>query len=113
LKKLDLDQSTPASELAFFRAVPPQGLSMRAPNERDQCQANLDRMVDAFMYNDWRTFREAVALLRDYVDQNQIAQGKMRRGRNWYTPKQVDAMRKHARSIFPVSVPRVTPDSGR
>jgi hypothetical protein len=62
---------------------------MRAPAERDQCQANLDRMVDAFMYNDWPTFREAVAFLRDYVDQKQSAQGKIRRGRNWYTPKRV------------------------
>jgi hypothetical protein len=58
---------------------------MRAPAERDQCQANLDRMVDAFMYDDWPTFREAVAFLRDYVDQKQSAHGKMRRGCRWYT----------------------------
>jgi predicted deacetylase len=85
-------------------------LSMRAPTERDQCQANLDRMVNAFMYNDWPRYREAVAFLRDYVDQKQSSQGKMRRGRNWYMPKQVEAMREHARSI---SVPRITSDIRR
>lgn len=58
---------------------------MRAPDKGDQCQANLDRMVDAFMYGDWPIFREAVALLRDYVDQKQIAQGKVMRGCYWYT----------------------------
>jgi predicted deacetylase len=83
---------------------------MRAPTERDQCQATLDRMVDAFMYDDWTTFREAVAFLRDYVDQRQSAQGKMRRGRKWYMPKQVEAIREHARSI---SVPRITSEIGR
>lgn len=58
---------------------------MRAPDERDQRQANLDRMVDAFMCDEWPRFREAVALLRDYVDQKQIAQGKVMRGCRWYT----------------------------
>jgi hypothetical protein len=57
---------------------------MRAPDERDQCQANLDRMVEAFMYDDWPRFREAVALLRDYVDQKQIAHSKVMRGCRWY-----------------------------
>jgi hypothetical protein len=66
---------------------------MRAADQRDQCQTNLDRMVDAFMCGDWPIFREAVALLRDYADQKQIAQGKVMHGCRWLHEKQVKAMR--------------------
>jgi hypothetical protein len=82
---------------------------MRAPDERDQCQANLDRMVDAFMSDDWPRYREAVALLRDYADQRQIAQAKVMRGCRWYNEKQVEAMRKIPKYL---SMPRAASGIG-
>jgi hypothetical protein len=32
---------------------------MRAPSERDKCQAKLDIMVDAFIRDDWAAYRDA------------------------------------------------------
>jgi len=56
---------------------------MRAPSERDQCQAMLDILVEGFMHDDVPAFREACAWLRDFADQRNIEQGRVMRGSNW------------------------------
>ena len=42
---------------------------MRAPSERDQCQAMLDILVEGFMRDDVPAYRETCAWLRDFADQ--------------------------------------------
>jgi hypothetical protein len=42
---------------------------MRPPTERDQCQAKLDILIEGFMRDDWTTYRDATAWLRDFADQ--------------------------------------------
>jgi hypothetical protein len=42
---------------------------MRAPTERDQCQAKLDILIEGFMRADWPAYRDAAAWLRDFADQ--------------------------------------------
>jgi hypothetical protein len=59
---------------------------MRAPNERDQCQAKLDILVDGFMRDDIPAFRDAREWLRNFTDQKKIEHGRVMCGRNWYTP---------------------------
>ena len=71
---------------------------MRAPSERDQCQAMLDILVEGFMRDDVPAYREACAWLRDFADQKNIEQGRvMCGGSNWYTPREFDALRERSR----------------
>ena len=61
---------------------------MRALSERDdQCQAKLDIMVDAFMRDDWATYRHAAAWLRDFTHQKNIERGRVKSGGNWFMPQ--------------------------
>ena len=66
---------------------------MRAPSERDQCQAKLDILVEGFMCDDWTGYRDAIAWLRDFADQKNIEQSRVMCGSNWYTPREIEAMR--------------------
>lgn len=59
---------------------------MRAPSERDQCQAKLDILVDGFMRDDIPAFRGACEWLRNFADQKKIEHGRVMVGCNWYTP---------------------------
>jgi hypothetical protein len=71
---------------------------MRAPTERDQCQAKLDILIEGFMRADWTAYRDAAAWLRDFVDQKNIDRGRVMCGRNyWSTPQQIEAMRERVR----------------
>jgi hypothetical protein len=60
---------------------------MRPPTERDQCQAKLDIMVDAFMRDDWATYRDAAAWLHDFTHQKNIERGRVMCGAYWFTRK--------------------------
>ena len=71
---------------------------MRAPTERDQCQAKLDILIEGFMHADWATYRDAVAWLRDFADHKNIDAGRVLRGGYWITPQTLEAMRHRARS---------------
>ena len=42
---------------------------MRAPSERDQCQAMLDVLAEGFMHDDVPAYRDACAWLRDFANQ--------------------------------------------
>ena len=70
---------------------------MRAPSERDQCQAMLDALVDGFMHDDVPAYRDACAWLRDFANQRYIEQGRVMRGSNWYTPQEFEALRERSR----------------
>ena len=71
---------------------------MRALSERDdQCQAKLDIMVDAFMRDDWATYRHAAAWLGDFTHQKNIERGRVNSGGNWFMPQKIEAVRKRAR----------------
>ena len=71
---------------------------MRAPTERDHCQAKLDILIEGFMRADWAAYREAVAWLRDFTDQKNIDAGRVLCGGYWFTPQ---AMRGRVRSAAP------------
>ena len=71
---------------------------MRAPTERDQCQAKLDILVEGFMGDDWDAYREAFVWLRDFTDQNNTERGRVMCGGNWYTPQTIGSIRERARS---------------
>jgi|AmaraimetFIIA100_FD_contig_121_289929_length_1078_multi_4_in_0_out_0_1 hypothetical protein len=70
---------------------------MRAPSERDQCQAMLDILVEGFMRDDVPAYREAYAWLRDFAYQRNIEQGRVMCGSNWYTPREFEALRERSR----------------
>ena len=70
---------------------------MRAPSERDQCQAMLDILVEGFMRDDVPAYREADAWLRDFAYQRNIEQGRVMCGSNWYTPREFEALRERSR----------------
>nr|UXE45839.1 hypothetical protein Hi04_10k_c5342_00019 [uncultured bacterium] len=70
---------------------------MRAPSERDQCQAKLEILVEGFMRDDWSAYRDAIAWLRDFADQKNIEQGRVMCGSYWYTPREIESVRERAR----------------
>ena len=70
---------------------------MRAPSERDQCQAMLDILVEGFMRDDVPAYREADAWLRDFAYQRNMEQGRVMCGSNWYTPREFEALRERSR----------------
>jgi hypothetical protein len=70
---------------------------MRAPTERDQCQRQLDAMVDGFMRDDIPAFRDACAWLRDFVDQKSSERGRVMCGSRWFTAQKMEAAREHGR----------------
>jgi hypothetical protein len=63
---------------------------MRAPTERDQCQAKLDILVEGFMGDDWEAYRGAAAWLRDFADQKNAERGRVMCG--GATPGPADAI---------------------
>jgi hypothetical protein len=67
---------------------------MRARTECDQCQAKLDNLVEGFMGDDWNAYREAVAWLRDFVDQKNAERDRVMHGGRWYTPQTIGSMRR-------------------
>jgi hypothetical protein len=71
---------------------------MRAPTERDQCQAKLDILIEGFMRADWAAYRDAVAWLRDFADQKNTDMGRVMCGGRWFTPQRIEAVRERARS---------------
>lgn len=70
---------------------------MRAPTERDQCQAKLDTLVESFMDDDWGAYRDAIAWLRDFADQKNIVAGRVMHGGYWFTPQTIKSVRERAR----------------
>jgi hypothetical protein len=70
---------------------------MRAPSERDQCQAKLDILVEGFMRDDWAAYRDAIAWLRDFAGQKNIEQGRVMCGRYWYRPGEIESVRQRSR----------------
>jgi hypothetical protein len=70
---------------------------MRAPSERDQCQAKLDILVEGFMRDDWAAYRDAIAWLRDFADQKNIEQGRVMCGSYWYRPEEIESVRERSR----------------
>jgi hypothetical protein len=70
---------------------------MRAPTERDRCQAKLDILIESFMRADGTAYRDAVAWLRDFADQKNIDAGRVIWGGSWSTPQKIEAVRKRAR----------------
>ena len=70
---------------------------MRAPSERDQCQAKLDLLVEGFMSDDTPAYRDALAWLRDFADQKNIKRGRVMCGSYWYTPQEIEAVRERSR----------------
>jgi len=79
----------PHAQFAFLtgRVFRLRGCCMRAPSERDQCQAKLDILVEGFMHDDMPTYRDALAWLRNFADQKNIRRGRVMCGSYWYTPK--------------------------
>jgi hypothetical protein len=67
---------------------------MRAPSERDQCQAKLDILIKGFMRDDWAGYRDALAWLRDFADQKNIERGRVMCGSYWYMPQEIEAVRE-------------------
>jgi hypothetical protein len=67
----------------------PEGHRMRAPTERDQCQAKLDILVEGFMGDDWDAYREAVVWLHDFADQINTERDRVMRGGRWFTPQTI------------------------
>jgi hypothetical protein len=85
---------------------------MRAPSERDdRCQAKLDIMVDAFMRDDWATYSDAAAWLRDFTHQKNIERGRVKSGGNWFMPQKIEAVRKRARNETVCGVTETTQKS--
>jgi hypothetical protein len=74
---------------------------MRASTERDQCQANLDILIEGFMRADWAAYRDAFAWLRDFADQKNINAGRVMCGERWFTPQGIEAVRERPRSVEP------------
>jgi hypothetical protein len=70
---------------------------MRAPTERDQCQAKLDILIASFLRADWAAYREAFAWLRDFADQKSDDMGRVICGGRWFTPQAIEALRERAR----------------
>jgi hypothetical protein len=70
---------------------------MRAPSERDQCQAKLDILIKGFMRDDWTGYRDALAWLRDFADQKNIERGRVMCGSYWYMPQEIESVRERAR----------------
>ena len=70
---------------------------MRAPSERDQCQAMLDILVEGFIRDDGPAYRDAFAWLRDFANQKNIEQGRVKYGSHWYTPQKFEALRERNR----------------
>src|SRR5215467_7799682 len=54
-----------------------RGYPMRAPTERDQCQAKLDILVEGFMGDDWDAYRGAFAWLRDFANLKNTERGRV------------------------------------
>jgi hypothetical protein len=77
---------------------PQRGYQMRAPTERDQCQAKLDILIEGFMHADWAAYRDAIAWLRGFADQKNIDAGRVMCGGVWFTPQTIEAVRERARS---------------
>jgi len=71
---------------------------MRAPDERDQRDAMLAQMVDAFIADDTERYREACLWLRDYAFRVRSQSGKVRVNENWFDPAKSDAWRAKLRS---------------
>jgi hypothetical protein len=87
---------------------------MRAPSERDQCQAKLDILVEGFMHDDMPTYRDALAWLRTFADRKNVERGRVMCGSNWFRHG-MGAARKHAlenptNGIDPVSVQPALPN---
>jgi hypothetical protein len=85
----DRDQSAAYLQRAFLigRVFRLRGCCMRAPSERDQCQAKLNILVEGFMRDDMPTYRDALAWLRDFADQKNVERGRVMCGSYWYTPQ--------------------------
>jgi hypothetical protein len=94
----DLNQSAaqPQFALLILREFSPEGLCMRAPSERDLRQSKLNMLIEGFMRDDWAGYRDALAWLRDFADQN-IDQGRVMCGSYWYTPQEIELVRERAR----------------
>jgi hypothetical protein len=80
---------------------------MRAPSERDQCQAKLDILVDGFIRDDDPAYRDAVAWLRDFTKQRNIDAGRVAWGGRWSTPQKIEAKRERTRMQH--KAPRLRP----
>jgi hypothetical protein len=62
--------------------------------ERDERDAMLALMVDAFMANDDVRYRESMAWLRDYSDKLKLRRGRVRIGAHWFDPEIYEAWKK-------------------
>ena len=60
------------------------------PAERDQCQAKLDIMIDAFIRDDWTAYRDAAVWLRHFVHRKNIERGRVMRGGHWFMPQKIE-----------------------
>jgi hypothetical protein len=69
----------------------------RMPAERDQCQAKLDIMIEAFMRDDWTTYRVAAVWLRDFAHQKNIERGRVMYGGNWFMPQKIETLKRARR----------------
>ena len=74
---------------------------MRAPSERDQRQAKLDALVDGFMRDDLVAYRDAIAWLRNFADQQNLERGRVMCGSYWYTPREAEPAGRRASVIDP------------
>jgi hypothetical protein len=85
--KFDLNQSAanPLFALLMGRVLSPKGFRMRAPSERDQCQAKLNTLIEGFMQDDWAGYRDALQWLRDFADQKNVERGRVMCGSYWYS----------------------------
>jgi len=100
LLNFDLNQSAALAGFLQYRScgtVPKAGYRMRAPAERDQCQAKLDLLIEGFMRADWAAYRDAAAWLRDFADQKNDDTGRVICGGRWFTPQTIEAVRERAR----------------
>ena len=73
---------------------------MRAPTERDQCQAKLDILVEGFLGDDWDAYREAAVWLHDFADQKNTERDCVMRGGRWFTPQTIQSVKEGARSAI-------------
>jgi hypothetical protein len=73
------------------------GYATPAPTERDQCQAKLDILVEGFMGDDWDTYREASAWLRDFANLKNTERGRVTCGSRRFTPQAIALVRERAR----------------
>ena len=73
-----------------------RGYPMRAPTERDQCQAKLDILVEGFMGDDWDAYREAFAWLRDFANLKNTERGRVTCGSRRFTPQAIELVRERA-----------------